>query len=270
MTADPGAGAEPPRRGTGGRRAAALIALALGLAGFVSSAVGLAFQILPREFTAGQRQQIESWETASRWQQLTAGQIFPSTVRYQLSAEVLADTTSLSLDAMRVSIARQSGCGTSVTTAAAAAVLSQDGCRAVLRATYTDATRSYVMTVGVAVLPSAAAASQAYQRLTAPQLTSGRDARAATLAPSVLAVRYPGGAAAMYNYSRQLSGFAAGGPYLIMYAAGYADSRPHVTLTEDQYSDQEMTSLARGVAQAVRATLAPVPPSPHCPGTPGC
>jgi hypothetical protein len=268
--ADPGAGDAPRRRKARGRRAAALVALALGLIGFAISAVGMAAQILPRQFTAGQQQQIRSWETASRWQELTAGQIFPAQVSYQLSAQLLEDNTTLSLDAMRVSIAPQSGCGTDVTAAAVAAVLRRDGCKAVLRATYTDSTRSYVMTVGVAVLPSDAAASQAYQSLFKPQPRSGRDARSAAQAATVLAVRYQGSAAAMYNYSRQLSGLAAGGPYLILYAAGYADSRPHVSLTEDQYSDQEMTSLAWGVAQSVRSTLAAEPARLHCPGTPGC
>ena len=69
---------------------------------------------------------------------------------------------------MRVGIAPQSGCGTGVTTAAAAAVLRHDGCEAVLRATYADSTRSYVMTVGVAVLPSDAAAAKASQSLSRP------------------------------------------------------------------------------------------------------
>ncbi len=55
-----------------------------------------------------------------------------------------------------------------------------------------------------------------------------------------------------------------------MYAAGYADSRPQVPLTQDEYSDLEMTSLAEGVAQSVADTLAAEPASPHCPGTPGC
>ena len=74
----------------------------------------------------------------------------------------------------------------------------------------------------------------------------------------------------MYDYSRQLSASFADGPYLVMYAAGYADSRPRVPVTDDRYSDAEMTSLAQGVAQSVAGTLATVPVSPHCPGAPGC
>ncbi|HYX59597.1 MAG TPA: hypothetical protein VE888_11385, partial [Streptosporangiaceae bacterium] len=41
-----------------GRRAAAVIALILGLAGFAVSAVGLAIQLLPRHFSAGEQSQI--------------------------------------------------------------------------------------------------------------------------------------------------------------------------------------------------------------------
>ena len=128
MTADPQA-SDQPRYGARGpryRRAVALIALALGLAGFVISAAGLATQLLPRQFTAGQQQQIEDWEIAGRWQQLPAGRIFPASVGYQLSATVLQDATPLNLDARRIGIAPQSGCGAGVTTTAAAAVLRRE------------------------------------------------------------------------------------------------------------------------------------------------
>jgi hypothetical protein len=269
VTAHPEASGEPPRRGARGRRAAALIALALGLAGFAISAAGLASQLLPRTFTVSQQEQIKSWEIAGRWQQLPAGQIFPASVSYQLSPSVLEDSTSLSLKAIRVGIAPQSGCGTGVTTAAAA-VLRRDGCTAVLRATYADSTSSYVMTVGVAVLPSDAAAVKAHQSLSQLRLTSAGDNSSAGLAAGVLVVKYHGSAAAMYDYSRQLSESFPDGPYLVMYAAGYADSRPWVPVARDGYSDSEMKSLAAGVAWSVADTLAAVPASPHCPGTPGC
>ncbi|MFZ0185425.1 MAG: hypothetical protein WAL72_00565 [Streptosporangiaceae bacterium] len=267
--ADSQASGDLPRRGARGRRAAALIALVLGLAGFVISATGMATQLLPRRFSAAQQRQIESWEIAGRWQHLTAGQIFPATVSYQLSAEVLQDATPLNLNALRVAIAPRSGCGSGVTTAAAASVLRHDGCQAVLRATYADATGSYVMTVGVAVLPSAAAAVKADRSLAQPRLTANQS-EGGRLAAGVLVVRYHGTAAAMYDYSRQISSSFADGPYLVMYAAGYADSRPRVPVASDHYADAEMTSLAEGVAQSVADKLAAPPASPRCPGTPGC
>ncbi len=273
--ADPQAQDEGPRhggRGRGrGRRAAAFVAVVLGVAGLAASLIGVAIQVLPRHFTAGQQRQIRAWEVSSRWQELTAGQIFPASVTYQLPGAVLYDTVPLNLAAARVGIAVPSGCGSGVT-AEAAAVLRRDGCLAVLRATYVDATQTYVMTVGVAVLPSAAAATSAARKLSAPQLTSahekgGTDTAAAA---GVLAVTFRGTAAGLYDYSRQVTGTLRAGPYLIMYAAGYTDDRPRVRVSQDSYSYAEMTSLASGVAQSVAGTLAATPPPPHCPGSPGC
>ena len=270
MTADPQASGDPPRRGVRGRRAAALTVLVLGLAGLVISVYGMAIQLLPRQFSAAQRQQIANWEIASRWQQLSAGQIFPASVPYQLSDTVLQDATPLNLTALRIGIAPQSGCGAGVTTAAAAAVLRRDGCRAVLRATYVDSTWSYVTTIGVAVLPSHAAALQASQSLSQPRLTAADSAKTDQLPAGILVVRYHGSAAALFDYSRQLSASFATGPYLVMYAVGYADSRPRVPVVSDRYSDAEMTTLAKGVAKSVAGTLAAQPATPHCPGSPGC
>lgn len=261
---------ERPRHGKRSRHFAAILALVLGLAGFAASLTGVAIQVLPRQFTAGQQQQIRAWEVSSRWQQLTAGQIFPASVTYQLPAVVLYDTVPLNLTAARVGIAAPSGCAAGVTTAAAA-VLRRAGCLAVLRATYVDATQTYVMTIGVAVLPSAAAAASAAHGLSAPQLTSahGRGGTNAAAA-GVQVVRFRGTAAGLYDYSKQVTRTFRAGPYLIMYAAGYTDSRPRVRVSEDSYSYAEMTSLASGVAQSVASTLATAPPPPHCPGSPGC
>jgi hypothetical protein len=247
-----------------------LIALALGVAGFAVSAFGVATQLLPRQFTTGQQQQIKDWEIASRWQQLTAGQIFPASVPYQLSAQTLQDAMPLNLDALRIGIAPQSGCGAGVTTSAVATVLRRDGCKAVLRATYVDSTWSYVMTVGVAVLPSDAAAAKASASLSGPRLTAADSAETDRLPAGILVVRYRGTAAALYDYSRQITKIFAKGPYLVMYAAGYADTRPRVPVASDHYSDEEMTSLAQGVAKSVADTLARQPAGPHCPGAPGC
>jgi hypothetical protein len=273
VTADPQASVEQqPRRGPlepRGRRAAALIALALGVAGFVISATGMASQLLPRKFTAPQQAAIQNWEISSRWQQLSAGQIFPASIPYELSAETLQDATSLNLNALRIGIASPSRCGTGVTSAAAA-VLRREGCKAILRATYVDATRSYVMTVGVAVLPSDAAAAKASRSLSQPRLTAADGAAASRQPAGIEVVRYRGTAGAMYDYSRQITESFAKGPYLFMYAAGYADSRPRVSVASDRYSYEEMTSLADGVTESVEATLAAEPAGPHCPGTPGC
>ena len=254
-----------------GRRTAAILALILGLVGFAVSATGVAIQLLPRQFTAAQQRQIEAWEVIGRWQTMPAGQIFPASVSYQLSARTLHDVAPLDLNALRVSIApQQSDCAKAMTSAVAGAVLRRNGCEAVLRATYVDATRSYVMTVGVAVLPTHAAATSADSRLTQPRLAAARDAGGGGLAPGVLVVRFGGAAARLYDYSRQIADSFTAGPYIVMYAAGYSDNRPRVPVSMDQYSDAEMTSMARGVARSVADALASKPAPPHCPGAPGC
>jgi len=255
-----------------GRRAAAVIALLLGVAGLAVSAIGVAVQLLPRHFTAEQQRQIQAWEVLRRWQTMPAGQIFPATVSYQLPAGTLQDTAPLELTAYRVGIAPQeSDCATAVTSTAAGAVLRRHGCQAVLRATYVDATRSYVMTVGVAVLPNAAAAVSADGGLTPSSLAAARAAgQRGRLAAGVRVVRFGGPAGQRYDYNRQIAKSFTAGPYVVMYAAGYSDNRPRVQVADDRYSDDEMTKMALGVAQTVAHTLAASPPPPHCPGAPGC
>ena len=158
-------------------------------------------------------------------------------------------------------------------------MLRRDGCQAVLRATYVDATWSYVMTVGVAVLPSDAAAATGQPEPVPAAADRRARHRGDPLAAGVLVVRYRGAAAAMYDYSRQISASFADGPYLVMYAAGYADSRPRVPVASDRYSYAEMTSLAQGVAQSVAGHAGGPARQPALPGdprmlsrmlTPGC
>ena len=261
-----------PRRGERSRRLAASVALLLGLIGFVVSAAGVIIQILPRHFSPAQQRAITSWEISRRWQTMSAGQIFPATVSYQLPATVLEDASPLSLDAQRVSIApQQTDCAKAVTSAAAGALLQREGCKSVLRATYVDATHSYVMTVGVAVMPNDTAATSANASIDKPQLAASRSGHgSAQLSAGVGVVRFGGAAGKLYDYSRQISESFTDGNYIFMYAAGYADNRPQVAVGQDPYSRDEMTYLAEGVAQSVQGQLAAKPAAPHCPGTPGC
>jgi hypothetical protein len=228
------------------------------------SLVGVALQVLPRQFTTGQQRQITDWEVGSRWRQMPAGTIFPSVVRYSRPS-ALDDGTALTLTARRIGIARQASC-TAATNAAAAAVLARNGCEAVLRATYVDGTDSYVVTVGVAVLPSSAEANAANRELA--------DARGAGgVGPSVRTVPFKGTPAAWFtNGRRQISASIPGstGTYVFFYTIGYADDRPPVPVTADSYGDAEMTGVGEGVARAVGSKLAAPVPVPHCPGTPGC
>jgi hypothetical protein len=237
-------------------------ALVLGLLGLAGAIPAVMNQAMPRKFTAAQRQQITDWEYAKRWRALPAGAIFPGFVGYPPPATLDAGGT-LTLRARRLGVAKAASCAAAADPSAAA-ILDGDGCATLLRATYADETDSYVLTVGVAVLPSTAKAAAAAQSLTSAPAGHG-------LGPTVRAVRFVNTPAAAFTGSRrQLSGVVDAGTYVVLYTVGYADPRPHEQVTEDTYADGEMTSAGWGVAHAVLAVLAaPVPP-PHCPGTPGC
>jgi hypothetical protein len=248
------------RRRGGWRLGVTLIAMVVGVAGLAASAAGIAAQILPRKFTTQQQQQIMAWETARRWRTMPAGKIFPASVTYKLSAYALASSSQLPLAAGRVAISAQTSCAAG-SDPAAALVLSARGCVAILRATYTDATDSMLVTVGVAVMPATAAAKGAAAHL----------ANGSAPSPGVRAATFPDTLASTFgDPQRQLSWAVSAGPYVIMSTVGYADGRPQVAISSDPYADEEMTSLAEGVADAVQASLGALPPVPRCPGAPGC
>jgi hypothetical protein len=237
-------------------------ALVLGLFGLAGAIPAVMNQAMPRKFTAAQRQQIIDWEYAKRWRALPAAALFPASVGYPPPAALDA-RGSLTLRARRIGIASEAACAAAADPSAAA-ILDRDGCATVLRATYADPTDSYVLTLGVAVLPTAAKAAAAAQSLNSAPAAHG-------LGPTVRPVPFRYTPAAVFTGSkRQLSGVLDAGTYVVLYTVGYADSRPRELVAEDSYADSEMTSAGWGVAHAVLAVLAaPVAP-PHCPGTPGC
>ena len=237
-----------------------MAALVLGLAGLTVSAAGVVVQLMPRQFTAVQAQQISTWQMLRRWRAWPAGQIFPQTLGYELPGYAFSGTRSLHLTARRVGIAPMAPCSHALDTGAFR-VITGPGCQVVLRATYVDATRSLVATVGVAVLPDAASAASAATALSA---RSG-------VHPGVVPVPFPRTVAArFFSSERQLTVATSDGPYLVLSAAGYADGRPRVRISTDGYADAEMFSLANGLAKAVEKPLSAAPPAAHCPGSPGC
>ena len=240
----------------------ALAALGIGLLGLAGAGWGLTDQLTARTFTASQRQQITNWEYGKRWRSLPADQVFPADASYPPPASI-DDDPGLRLGVHRVGIAKQATCA-AATDPAAAAVLDHDGCSAVLRATYADDTDSYVVTVGVAVLPGAAQAEAAAHGLS-------RDTSASGLGPTVHPVSFAGTPAAWFTgRRRQLSGAVSAGTYVVLYTVGYTDRRPAERVAGDVYTDNEMTSAGLGAAHAVLSVLAAPVPAPHCPGTPGC
>jgi hypothetical protein len=253
--------AAPADRGRGGWRfGVTLTALFVGTAGLAGSAAGVSAQLLPRRFTASQQQQIAGWEMERRWRTMSAGEIFPPVISYQLPSAALGAASGLALRADRVGISRQTTCA-AATDPAAARVLAARRCTAMIRATYADETDSMLVTVGVAVMPGVGAAKSAASELSAaPSPQPG--VRTASFRSTL--------ARAFGDRRRQLYWAVSSGPYVIMSTAGYADGTPRIPLASNPYADQEMTSFATGVADAVGAPLGAPPPPPRCPGAPGC
>lgn len=241
------------------KRFLAIAALLLGGLGLVGFGAGAWVQVAPRKFTAAQQRQISDWELGKRWRDLPAGSIFPASLSYA-PATALDDDPSLVLSAGRVGVAKQASCA-SAADPSVASVLDREGCLAMLRATYVDGTDSYVVTVGVAVLPGSG------------QATIASHALAGIVGPGTAVHTAPFNntpAADFTDGRRQLSGVVSAGTYVVLYTVGYADSRPKEQVTADSYAEQEMTSAGVGVAHDVLSVLAaPVPP-PRCPGAPGC
>jgi hypothetical protein len=262
--AAPSYGVQPPNRARRGsqRWFAAIAALVLGVAGLAVALTGIAFQLLPRQFSAEQQRQITDWEVGKRWRTMPAGKIFPASLQYT-PPRALSDDPTLQLTADRIGIAGQASCAAATDPAAVGAVLARHGCEAMLRATYVDGTDSYVITVGVAAMPGSAQVNAAERELAGVVGGSnGAGVRTVPVAGSL--------AAAFTDSRRQLSASMPAGPYLVFYAIGYTDGRPSVPVTADGYADAEMTAAGAGVAQAVAFQVGKSVPPPTCPGTPGC
>jgi hypothetical protein len=239
--------------------------LVAALCGLAVSAVGIAHQMLPRQFSLAQQRQIMTWEVARRWRALPAGKIFPASVPYILPAGLFgaAEGAGLTFDARRLGISPQESCVAGVPRAAAA-VLRRYGCVAMMRATYVDSSGSLVATVGVAVLPDTAAAEATARAL---------DAAVSKFSLAVRALAVAGTPAAGFaDPQRQLAAttLTPRGPYVVMSTAGFADGRHRVPIGTDQYQAEEMRVLDNGVAGAAVVVLGEQPALPTCPGTPGC
>ncbi|MFI6300200.1 hypothetical protein ACIBEJ_52020 [Nonomuraea sp. NPDC050790] len=118
---------------------------------------------------------------------------------------------------------------------AAAAMLPR--CLTALRATYTDSTQTFVVTVGVAVLDGP----------TPPVRAGGRP-------PTVRPVAFPGGPAERFGEAQYVTGAvaASGGPYTVLTAAGYADGRPY---QREGGTEPRLGAAATQLAQALHKAL---------------
>ena len=133
------------------RRAAVLAFFVIGLAG-VSGGGWLVYSELARPATHAEVIAAGQAEIASRWERLAAGQIFPAIIHY-------AAPSGLVTTAYRIGIAPRSSCRAALDPPLAA-VLDRRGCTTVLRASYTDASRAFMLTAGIAVMPNATSAQR--------------------------------------------------------------------------------------------------------------
>ena len=243
------------------RKGLLLAVLSLSLVGLLAAATGLVVQLLPRTFNTAQKQQIIAWEMGKRWRTWPAAKIFPDSIQYPVPGSALGGA-DLPLTAHRMGIAHQASCHTA-TDPAVARVLARYGCLAVLRATYGDETQSLAVTVGVAVLPTPAAAGTSESALRGQH---GKGSR-----PGVRAVSFSRTPVARFgNRQRQLSSVRHAGPYLVFTTVGYADGRRRVHEAANLYAMAEMLGLEGGVGGWVARHLGAAPPPPACPGGPAC
>ena len=242
----------------------------LAVCGLAVAVIGVRGQFKPRTFTPAQQRKIEAWEVAKRWRATPKSALFPASVSYRLAGGSSSGSSGkgLSLNASRLAIAPEASCKNAAGGSRALMKrLGSEGCQAVLRSTYVDSTGSLVLTAGIAVLKTRASAVATAHFLTGGPATGQGGAAKLVLRP--YAVR--GTAAAGYGYpQRQFSWVVAAGPYLVMATVAFADGRPRVAVSTDQYLVQEMTSFARSVAVSVAAPLGAKPPVPRCPGVPSC
>ncbi|HEY8046106.1 MAG TPA: hypothetical protein VIF35_17700 [Streptosporangiaceae bacterium] len=237
----------------------ALAGFVLALAGLGVSAGSVVLHVLPRTFSRGQQQQLAAWEIGKRWRTWPAGRIFPGVIPYQVPAAALASGSPARLTATRIGIAPATSCP-SATSPKAWPVLARQRCTTVLRATYQDSTGAFAVTIGIAVLPSPAQATNALHALPAQATAAG--VRAVPFGHTL--------AGSFSDAARQLSAISAAGPYLIMSTVGYADGRPRVRESADPYDKDEMLSAADGISDWIAARIGASSPPVSCPGGPAC
>jgi hypothetical protein len=222
------------------------LALLLGLCAAGGGAAGL-YAIAHRHPSQAQIAAAGQREFAVTWQRMSAGQIFPASVKY-------LSTLGAETNATLVGIAPQAPCASTVD-AKAAAVLAAGGCETVLRATYTDASQTALATIGIAVMRTSAGASSALHTLA----SGGHGGLLPLSFPGTVASGFTAGAREMYSAATLL------GPYLYLYAVGYADGRSttlHASPTDFGYLAETVTTdLGNGlIAGLINTFQAPAQP----------
>lgn len=196
-------GRRKPKR----RLQAALIALlaVIGLGGFGAGAF-MVIHELTRAPTRAELAVASKAEVAQRWRELSAGKIFPARVRYPSADRIVSGTAHL------VGIAPQSTCAAAARSSVAE-ILRTQGCKMVLRATYSDASGFLLTTIGVAVMRDVASA----QAVVGDLAGTGK---------GIHPVGFIGSPSRWFKDAAVVYANVTGrGPYVIMDVSGFADGR---------------------------------------------
>ncbi|MFB9250824.1 hypothetical protein ACFFWE_21510 [Sphaerisporangium melleum] len=219
--------------------------LAIAAVNVLIGTVGLLQETRSRPLTVAERARYAEQDIARRWQAWRAEEVFPAEVEYT----GLARVRQL---ARRVGIAPEAPCS-AVMDAPVASVLREHGCRTVLRATYVDQTSTFVMTVGVAVLPDEETRVDTAADLPVDDRVGVRP------------VAFPGTVADSFGAAqRQRTGWTAAGPYIVFSTAGYADGRTRAAVAPQEILHSELWPAAQGVAGQIVRGLAAPPDIPRC------
>lgn len=228
-----------------------IVALAVGCLYLVSTGVAItgAWTALHRDPTNAELQRAANAEVARRWQAWPAERIFPARIAYRQGA-------GKSENAARTGIVPDTGCEVGVDPGLAA-TLRRHGCKAVLRATYTDALQGVVVTVGVVVFPDAWKADRAYKELPGAQGPGN-----GPISPALRAAAFPGTASARFtDAARQDRTSDRGGPYVLLTTSGQSDGRPAAAIEKERPG--EPFTVAPQIARRIARTLS-TRPLPDC------
>lgn len=189
----------------GPRRRAAVVLGVAGVVGLVAGVTGVVLEV-DRAPTRVEQAAAGSKELTVRWRIRPAGEIFPPTVRNVSGLQ----------PAYRIGIAPPAGCAQALD-AQVARTFIRLGCRIVLRATYTDASRTLLTTVGVVVMSDERRLDTALSALS----EGGRNNH------GLRAVPFPGTVAAGFTDARrQETSYRSGPmPYAMLAVSGWVDGR---------------------------------------------
>ncbi len=235
-----------PRVTVLGLRARQWMVVAIVLAGTYLVTTGIAltgtWTTLHRDPTNAELQRAANAEVARRWQAWTAERIFPGRISY-------TPDDGRSEYATRTGIVPDTTCEQAVD-AGIMTTLRKHGCKAVLRATYTDQLEGIVVTVGVAVFPDPWEADKAFKELPdshGPDGTGG-------VQPALKAAAFPGTASAKFtDAARQDRTFDRGGPYVVLTTSGQTDGRPAKAITKERPGEPFTVApqIGRTIARAM-------------------